>query len=59
MVLTLGHATKLDQINRIRKENAKLKKENEILKKTMPIFVKKYSHQRASKQFMIKAKPVK
>lgn len=33
--------TNLEEINRIRKENAKLKEENEILKKAMAIFAKK------------------
>ena len=36
-----GTTTNLEQINRIRKENAKLKEENEILKKAMAIFIKK------------------
>ncbi len=36
-----GTTTNLEQINRMRKENAKLKEENEILKKAMAIFVKK------------------
>ncbi|SHK34432.1 transposase, partial [Anaerobranca californiensis DSM 14826] len=31
----------LEEINRIRKENARLKEENEILKKAMAIFTKK------------------
>lgn len=33
--------TNLEEINRIRKENARLKEENEILKKAMAIFAKK------------------
>lgn len=33
--------TNLEDINRIRKENARLKEENEILKKAMAIFAKK------------------
>lgn len=36
-----GTTTNLEQINRMRKDNAKLKEENEILKKAMAIFVKK------------------
>ena len=33
--------TNLEEINRMRKENARLKEENEILKKAMAIFAKK------------------
>ena len=36
-----GDTTNLDEINRMRKENARLKEENEILKKAMAIFAKK------------------
>ena len=36
-----GDSTNLEEINRIRKENARLKEENEILKKAMAIFIKK------------------
>jgi transposase len=36
-----GDSTNLEEINRIRKENARLKEENEILKKAMAIFTKK------------------
>ncbi len=41
IVVGEGDSTNLEQINRMRKENAKLKEENEILKKAMAIFVKK------------------
>jgi transposase len=33
-----GDTTTLEEINRIKKENARLKEENEILKKAMAIF---------------------
>ena len=33
-----GDTTNLEEINRIKKENARLKEENEILKKAMAIF---------------------
>ena len=36
-----GDTTNLEEINRMRKENARLKEENEILKKAMAIFAKK------------------
>ena len=36
-----GDATNLEEINKMRKENARLKEENEILKKAMAIFTKK------------------
>jgi len=36
-----GDTTSLEEINRIRKENAKLKEENVILKKAMAIFAKR------------------
>ena len=36
-----GNTTNLEEINRMRKENARLKEENEILKKAMAIFAKK------------------
>ena len=36
-----GTTTNLEEINRMRKENARLKEENEILKKAMAIFAKK------------------
>lgn len=36
-----GTTTNLGEINRMRKENARLKEENEILKKAMAIFAKK------------------
>ena len=36
-----GDTTNLEEINRIRKENAKLKEENDILKKAMAIFAKR------------------
>ena len=36
-----GKTTNLEEINKMKKENAKLKEENEILKKAMAIFVKK------------------
>jgi transposase len=39
--LAEGDSTNLEEINRIRKENARLKEENEILKKAMAIFTKK------------------
>ena len=36
-----GKTTNLEEINKMKKENAKLKEENEILKKAMAIFIKK------------------
>jgi len=36
-----GDSTNLEEINKMKKENAKLKEENEILKKAMAIFIKK------------------
>ncbi|SCG82827.1 transposase IS3/IS911 family protein [Proteiniborus sp. DW1] len=36
-----GYTTNLEEINRMRKENARLKEENEILKKAMAIYAKK------------------
>ena len=36
-----GDTTNLEEINRMRKENARLKEENDILKKAMAIFAKK------------------
>jgi transposase len=36
-----GDTTNLEEINRMRKENARLKEENDILKKAMSIFAKK------------------
>jgi len=36
-----GTTTNLEEINRMRKENARLKEENEILKKAMAIFAKR------------------
>lgn len=36
-----GDTTNLEEINRMRKENARLKEENEILKKAMAIFAKR------------------
>ncbi len=36
-----GTTTNLEEINRMRKENARLKEENEILKKAMSIFATK------------------
>jgi transposase len=36
-----GNTTNLEEINRMKKENARLKEENEILKKAMAIFAKK------------------
>ena len=36
-----GKTTNLEEINRMRKENARLKEENDILKKAMAIFAKK------------------
>lgn len=36
-----GGTTTLEEVNKIRKENARLKEENEILKKAMAIFAKK------------------
>ena len=36
-----GKTTNLEEINKMKKENAKLKEENEILKKAMAIFAKK------------------
>ena len=40
-IKTAEGTTNLEEINRIRKENARLKEENEILKKAMAIFAKK------------------
>ena len=40
--ITFGEDTiNLEEINRIKKENARLKEENDILKKAMAIFAKK------------------
>ena len=36
-----GKTTNLEEINKMKKENAKLKEENEILKKAMAIFATK------------------
>ena len=36
-----GKTTNLEGINKMKKENAKLKEKNEILKKAMAIFIKK------------------
>ena len=36
-----GDTTNLEEINRMRKENARLKEENDIFKKAMAIFAKK------------------
>jgi transposase len=36
-----GDTTNLEEISRMRKENARLKEENDILKKAMAIFAKK------------------
>jgi transposase len=36
-----GDTINLEEINRMRKENARLKEENDILKKAMAIFAKK------------------
>jgi transposase len=36
-----GDTINLEEINRMRKENARLKEENDILKKAMSIFAKK------------------
>lgn len=36
-----GKTTNLEEINKMKKGNAKLKEENEILKKAMAIFIKK------------------
>ena len=36
-----GDTTNPEEINRMRKENARLKEENDILKKAMAIFAKK------------------
>ena len=36
-----GKTTNLEEINKMKKENAKLKEKNEILKKAMAIFIKK------------------
>lgn len=36
-----GKTTNLEEINKMKKENARLKEENEILKKAMAIFAKK------------------
>lgn len=36
-----GDTTNLEEINRMREENARLKEENDILKKAMAIFAKK------------------
>ena len=36
-----GDSTSLEEITKMRKENARLKEENEILKKAMAIFAKK------------------
>lgn len=36
-----GKTTNLEEVNKMKKENARLKEENEILKKAMAIFAKK------------------